>query len=53
MANSIIPIPNSIWYQQGIQAKKDGLKKTDCPFKPFTFGEVEWLRGFNEPAQNP
>lgn len=40
--------PSSAQYNEGRQAYRDGQDITSCPYKPWTFGGAEWMRGFKQ-----
>ena len=41
-------LPSSVWYHEGILARKLGKDASTCPYKEGTYGWSQWMRGYNE-----
>ena len=38
---------SSQWYDEGMNARRSGLTLEDCPYKKYSYGHGEWVRGYN------
>jgi hypothetical protein len=35
------------WYEEGKNAKISGLTLEDCPYKEYSYGYSQWIKGYN------